>query len=90
MNYVHIFPAVAITLNLLCTKVKLDPAHWVVMPPLVLAYSAVNFVNFKFTGEAIYPYLTWQDSQSLLIVLGFSVSLPFMYVKLANGFNKLR
>jgi len=65
--YVHVWPGVAILLNVVFSDLRLIPSHSRYMIPVGLLYLIVNFVGTIIREEPVYPFLTWKDYKSPII-----------------------
>jgi hypothetical protein len=65
--YVHLWPGVAIFLNVVFSDLRFLPSHSRYMIPVGALYLVVNFVGSVVREEPVYPFLTWKDYKSPVI-----------------------
>ncbi len=72
--YVHVWPGLAILLNVVFTDLRLIPSHSRYMIPVGFVYLVVNFIGTLVREEPVYPFLTWKDYKSPLIGVALVIS----------------
>lgn len=79
---VHIIPGLACLGNTYLTNSKLSPRF---VPGLVafgIFYAALNFVATKQSGKPLYPFLTWEGIDSVLIIAAMITVFSLFYLVL--------
>ena len=77
--YAHVWPGLAILLNVVFTDLRLIPTHSRYMIPVGLLYLVVNLIGTIIREEPVYPFLTWKDYKSPLIAGVSVISGKFNY-----------
>mmetsp|Transcript_18641 Transcript_18641/g.17727 ORF Transcript_18641/g.17727 Transcript_18641/m.17727 type:complete len:145 (+) Transcript_18641:318-752(+) len=76
---VHLLPLCCSIINLFITDIVFIQSHAYYLLYVAVVYSAVNFVSTKMKGEPVYSFLTWEDSNSLIMVGGIFGGALFMF-----------
>ena len=84
MYTVHTFPTLAYFLNFRCTDFQLVAGHWKMFLPLSVVYSTINYFETKSRGSPLYWFLTWEDHNTVLILVALQVIFSLLWVALAR------
>ena len=77
---VHITPGIACFINTLITNTVLTRKMALPLLTFGAFYLVVNFVQVKTSGKPVYDFLTWEDSTSLILVLGLKAGFALVYL----------
>lgn len=70
---IHSLPAASVVLNVIISQARFVPSHGILICPLALSYCVANYLGVVYRGHPLYPFLTWTDYKSGLVVLGMMV-----------------
>ena len=89
-HLVHIFPCAAVLVIFLTTDIKIKASHSKCFPVIALLFGVVNCYHVKKSGVPTYWFLTWEDHNSPLVILGITVIAITFFVSLAKLSNYLK
>ena len=89
-HLVHIFPCAAEVIIFLTTDIKFKAGHAKCFPAIALLFGIVNCYHVKKTGEPTYWFLTWEDHNSPLVILGILITFSAFFLGLAQLSNALK
>ena len=87
---VHITPLVGIVFTRMTTSIYVNPGHWKLFVPVSLIYAAINFMETKRSGKAVYWFLTWEDHNSVIIILALNVIFIVLWIGLSKLSHRKR
>ena len=92
MLFIHSVPCIAISINLILSRVSFVPAHCKYLSATGLGYCIVNFLGVKYRGHVLYPFLPWTDFKSIIISVGIVVAATviYMFVCIIVGLIKMK
>jgi hypothetical protein len=89
-HLVHIFPCAAVVVIFLTTDIKIKASHSKCFPVIALLFGVVNCYHVKKSGVPTYWFLTWEDHNSPLVIIGITVIAITFFVSLAKLSNYLK
>jgi hypothetical protein len=73
MVTVHSLPFLTVFTNLIISRTVFIPSHCVYVMGLAIAYSCMNYVGCLYRGHPLYPFLKWEDINSILFCMVMAV-----------------
>ena len=75
---------------MLLTRGVFIKSHGVFVVIAGLLYSFANYLGVLYRGHPLYPFLTWADYKSLIVVVVMVGTAHLLFLLFAFVFNKLR
>ena len=80
----HLIPEIVCVANTILTNSKLSTKFIPFIVYIGVIYGTNNFYSTKKSGKPVYPFLTWEGVDSLLIVLGMIVGFIVLWFALVQ------
>ena len=84
MYLVHTFPSVCLWLTLKTIHFNLSENHWFFLATFGIIYAIINYFETKARGRWVYPFLTWEDHNTLIIVFVILSGSSLLWIALAR------
>ena len=85
--WIHILPFVVMAINVGLSKIRFKYERWTVTGVTSCVFMVFNFAGVKILGEPLYPFLTWNDFQSIInavALFAFVIASYFFTTFLVN------
>ena len=89
-THLHTFPFIAVLINTLITKFQYNYAHYKYCIYIGLFYSVFNYAGTMHLGRPLYPFLTWTDHWTLIILVELTAFACSMYLGIAYLINRTK
>ena len=90
MCSIHSWPLIAVSTNVLISKVSIIPRHCLIFMKVAAPYTLINFFGTWQLGKPVYPFLPWTDYMSLVVALALFSSGMLMYLVCAGIVNSIK
>ena len=66
-------------INFYCTDVKMLDSHCWIIPMISVPYFYINYLGTIKNGKPLYWFMTWEDSNTLVVCLALMVGAMAIY-----------
>lgn len=86
--YIHIWPALAVFLNVILSKTLFIYSHYRYLTVVGIIYMIANFIGTKISGKPLYPFMPWTDISTLFVAIGLLLMGLVLYFTVCFLVNK--